>query len=112
MDNTGLYHSNNSLLEFDLPLRLLVPSIDIVNLLLLILGIYGMYNGIEISHPVYQVNCYFFNIKLRYERKKRKSNENKNIRIAVWSCPLFKFTIKTFFKLKKIINKEIHYIFF
>ena len=55
MDNTGLYHSNNSLLEFDLPLRLLVPSIDIVNLLLLILGIYGMYNGIEICHPLYMV---------------------------------------------------------
>ena len=55
MDNTSLYHSNNSLLEFDLPLRLLVPSIDIVNLLFLILGIYGMYNGIEIGHPLYMV---------------------------------------------------------
>ena len=74
---------------------LVVP--EFLNIIFLSIGTLQMYNGIEISHPVYQVNCYFFNIKLRYERKKRKSNENKNIRIAVWSCPLFKFTIKTFF---------------
>ena len=48
-------HTSNALLEITFPWRMLLPCIDIVNLFLFILGINGMYRGIEILHPLYMV---------------------------------------------------------
>ena len=39
---------------------LVVP--EFLNIIFLSIGALQMYNGIEISHPVYQVNCNFFSI--------------------------------------------------
>ena len=55
MDNSGLNHTNNAILEIALPWRILVPCIDIIHILFLSLGINGMYCGIEILHPLYMV---------------------------------------------------------
>ena len=62
MDNSSLNDTNNAILEITLPWKMLVPCIDIIHFLFLILGINGMYRGIEILHPLYMV--LFINLTL------------------------------------------------
>jgi hypothetical protein len=55
MEQLGSNQSQISLRDDTLAFRVAVPCLEMLNLLFLTMGCLGMYNGIEIQHPMYMV---------------------------------------------------------